>query len=254
LPSFVAYIDESGDEGFGFGRGASDWFVLSAAVTRASRDIETVKLVDRVRSLLPARPPRKPLHFRDMRHEHRLPYVHEIRQAPLRLLSIAVHKPSIEEPEKFDERFRLYFYAVRLLLERVSWLCRDAHRPDDGDGCCSLVFSNRSGMSYQELRGYLEILRGRPEVRIHWPAIDVAAISAYSPGKRMGLQIADAVASGIYFGVQPRYGLVEARYAQMLMPVTYRHEHRVLGYGLKFWPPAGEGLTLARPEWAWFPR
>ena len=37
-PSFIAYVDESGDEGFVFnadGSGSSRWFVLSAAVIRA---------------------------------------------------------------------------------------------------------------------------------------------------------------------------------------------------------------------------
>ena len=34
--SFVVYVDESGGEGFSFGQGSSDWFVLSAVITRAA--------------------------------------------------------------------------------------------------------------------------------------------------------------------------------------------------------------------------
>jgi hypothetical protein len=41
--SFVAYIDESGDEGFKFAKGSSEWFVLSAAITRKRFDVATVK-------------------------------------------------------------------------------------------------------------------------------------------------------------------------------------------------------------------
>lgn len=48
-PTFIAYVDESGDEGFSFGRGSSDWFVLAAVITKQNNDLETVKLVDRVR-------------------------------------------------------------------------------------------------------------------------------------------------------------------------------------------------------------
>ena len=55
--SFVVSIDESGDEGFA--TGSSEWFVLSAVVTRKCNDLEAVKLVDRVRTLL-GRPPRSP--------------------------------------------------------------------------------------------------------------------------------------------------------------------------------------------------
>jgi len=114
-PTFVVYIDESGDEGFSFGRGSSEWLVLSAAVTRKAKDLETVKLADHVRAL-PGKPEKKPLHFRDLKHEQRLPYVDAIAKADLRTLSVLVHKPSLKEPEKFGERYRLYFYSVRYLL------------------------------------------------------------------------------------------------------------------------------------------
>lgn len=79
--SFVVYIDESGDEGLNCAGNASSWFVLSATITRKSRDLETVKVVDTVRELL-KRPLKKPLHFRDLRHEHRLPFVSLLAQKP----------------------------------------------------------------------------------------------------------------------------------------------------------------------------
>lgn len=71
--TFVVYIDESGDEGVKFADGSSEWFVLSAVITRRATDLETVKLVDDVRQAL-GKPDKKPLHFRDLRHEHRLRY------------------------------------------------------------------------------------------------------------------------------------------------------------------------------------
>ena len=84
---FRVYIDESGDEGFKFDRpnkGSSRWFVLSAVVTREEDDVPTVRLVDRVRRRL-KKPPRATLHFRTLKHEHRLPYVDEISKARLLL-------------------------------------------------------------------------------------------------------------------------------------------------------------------------
>jgi hypothetical protein len=125
--SYVVYVDESGDEGLTRRAGTSEWFVLSAVITRKCNDLETVKLVDRVRTVL-NRPLQKSLHFRDLRHEHRLPFVEAIARAPLRLVSVLVHKPSILEPERFRDTHRLYFYAVRFLMERVSWLCREKRR------------------------------------------------------------------------------------------------------------------------------
>jgi len=177
MHSFVVYVDEAGDEGFAFSRGSSEWFVLSAVVTRRQSDLETVKLVDRVRSRL-NKPPRANLHFRDMRHQQRLVLVEEISKARLRAVSVLVHKPSIQEPENFTERFRLYFYSARLLLERTSWLCRDRRRADDGDGSAKILFSNRSSMSYEELREYLrhlERLSSAQDIRIDWTVVRPAA-------------------------------------------------------------------------------
>ena len=239
-PTFVAYIDESGDEGFSFDHGSSEWFILSAVITGKASDLETVKLVDRVRAQL-NKPPRKPLHFRKLKHEQRLLFVGEIATAHLCAISVLVHKPSLKEPGKFQERYRLYFYSVRYLLERISWYCRD-HRTvgDEGDGSVEIIFSNRSGMSYEELKEYLLHLKNRTgslDVRVEWSVVRSDQITTYTPGRRMGLQIADAIASSSYYAVQPsQYGFTEGRYICMLKPIIYHYNGRYLGYGLKFWP------------------
>jgi len=254
-PTFVAYVDESGDEGFSFDKGSSEWFVLSAVVTRKANDLDAVKLVDDVRTAL-GRPPRKPLHFRDLRHEHRLPFVDRIAKAPLRAVSVLIQKTALREPEKFRERYRLYFYAVRYLLERVSWYCRD-HRTtrDGGDGQCQVLLSNRSGMSYDELRKYLSHLKentGPFDVRIDWSVVDADLVEAHGSGRLMGLQIADAVASSFFYAVErTRLGFTEDRYARMLRPVVYHHGNRYSGYGLKFWPRETAAALAGDDRFRW---
>jgi len=254
-PTFVVYIDESGDEGFAFGGGSSEWFVLSGVVTRKSKDLPTVKLVDDVRSQL-GKPPKVPLHFRDLKHEQRLPYVDKISRAELRTVSVLVHKRSLKEPEKFQEGYRLYFYAARYLFERVSWYCRDhTTLHDTGDGSAEVVFSNRSGMSYDEMKEYLDRLKARTEptdVRIEWNVINRDQITAYRAGSRMGLQIADAVAGSFFYAVEPsRHGFTEDRYARMLKPVVYHREGRCLGYGLKFWPRDVDEALMKQDRFGW---
>jgi hypothetical protein len=253
--SFRVYIDESGDEGFAFGAGSSEWFVLSAVVTHASDDLAAVKLVDSVRMRL-NRPPWKPLHFRDLRHEHRLVHVDEIARQPLRVVSVLVHKPSLDEPEEFGERYRLYFHAARYLLERVSWYCRDHRHPEhDGDGTADIAFSNRSGMSYQELRSYLDTLRERTDilgVRIDWSVVRTDRIHSFTPGRRMGLQVADAVAGSFFYATQAsQYGFTEDRYARMLKPVVYHHRGSYLGYGIKLWPHKAEARLEREERLTW---
>jgi len=241
--SFVVYIDESGDEGFAFGGGCSEWFVLSAVVTLKAEDMEVVGLVDRVRQML-GRPDHKPLHFRDLRHEHRLPLIAEISRASLRVVTLLVHKPSVPNPEDLRQGSALYFRAVHDLLERVSLLCRDA-RPRGGDGTADVIFSNRSGMSYEDLIDSIRTpqFEGAP--------IRHDQIYSHTAGRRMGLQVADAVASGFFKAVEPtQYGHTEDRYARMLETVLYRKGETCQDHGLKFWPELSE-RSLADERLSW---
>ncbi len=142
--SYRVYIDESGDEGFVFhsdGSGSSRWLVLSAVVVRKRNDLSLVRLLENVRVLL-GKAPKKELHFRELKHEQRVPYVKQISTAQVKTISVLIHKPSLRDPEKFQsEKFLLYRYASRYLLERVSWLCRDKHTPGEGNGRADIIFS-----------------------------------------------------------------------------------------------------------------
>lgn len=51
-PTYTAYIDESGDEGFSFDEGSSSWSVISAVVIKKHLELNTVKLLDEVRVLM----------------------------------------------------------------------------------------------------------------------------------------------------------------------------------------------------------
>lgn len=240
-PSFVAYIDEAGCEGFKFlpnEQGSSRWFVLSALVIRKQHDLQLVELAKQARELL-RKEPRKPLHFRDLRHEQRVPLARLLAQAPVRSVNVLIHKPSIAEPEIFQQRpFQLYRYATRLMLERVSWLCRDHRRTGDGDGRVELVFSNRSAMSYDDLREYLCRLRDDPgqSRNIEWELLAPELLRAVNHDQLAGLQLADALASGVFYAVhRSRYGEIEDRYLRLLGRTIYRREGQLDGYGLKFW-------------------
>lgn len=239
--SFVAYIDESGCEGFTFlpdEHGSSRWFVLSAVIVRKENDNLVVQLAREARALL-RKDPKKALHFRELKHEHRVPLARLIGNASLRTVSVLIHKPSIAEPEVFqNQRYSLYRYATRLLAERISWLCRDHRRTGMGNGRVELIFSNRSAMSYDELREYLESLNGNQaaDARIDWNVIDPKLIRAVNHDQLAGLQLADAVASGIFFAInKTQYGETEDRYLRLLAPTIYRNQQRVEGYGLKIW-------------------
>lgn len=237
--SFRVYVDESGDEGFQFlpdERGSSRWFVLSAAVVRRHRDLELVGIAKRARELL-GKPQKMPLHFRNLRHEQRVPFARLIGTAALRHIHVMIHKPSIKAREVFQrEKFSLYRCATRLLLERVSWLCRDCAVEGYGNGKAELIFSNRSAMSYEALSAYLRLLEQRNHCRIHWPSLDLRHVRAVNHDQLAGLQIADAIATSAFYAVHRNiYGETEGRYLHLLRRNVYRSNGRLDGYGVKLW-------------------
>jgi hypothetical protein len=238
---FVAYIDEAGDEGFKFQpgeKGSSRWFVLSAAVVRKTNDLLVVKVAREVRQVL-GKPDKYVLHFRELKHEQRIPFARLISAAPIRTVHVMVHKPSIKNPENFQrEAHKLYRYLTRLLLERVSWLCRDNSR--DGDGSVDLVFSNRAAMSYDELKEYMGVLLRQAanggDVNIDWGVVSSNRLRAVNHDQLAGLQIADAVATSAFYAVnKSQYGEVEERYLRLIRNSLYRNNGRLDGYGIKVW-------------------
>lgn len=238
-PAFRVYIDEAGDEGFKFlpdNGGSSRWFVLSATAVRTSNDHMLVACAREARTLL-RKEANSPLHFRHLKHEQRIPLARMIGELPIRTIHIMVHKPSIGSPENFQRKpYTLYRWATRLLLERVSWLC-DGHQQNDDNCLAELIFSNRSAMSYQDIKDYLQKLRGMGErVHITWKVLDDRLVSAVNHDQLAGLQIADAVASGVFYSVhQSVYGEVEPRYLELIRRTVYRNRRTVDGYGIKLW-------------------
>jgi hypothetical protein len=170
-----------------------------------------------------------------------------------RLLAVCIHKPSLLEPETFRDRYRLYFYAVRYLLERISWLARDRHNPtrQGGDGTVELLFSNRQGMSYEEMRDYLRLLAkyqdAGQDIRIDFGHVPITKLKTQTPGRSMGLQLADATAGAFFNALErDRFGNTESRYVQILSPTLYRHEGTLHGYGFKIVP--GTVNTMLRSQ------
>jgi hypothetical protein len=260
MTAFTVYIDESGDEGFTFRphphKGSSDWFILTAVVTPTSEDKKIRELAAQIRAAL-ALEPKSGLHFSGLDHPKRVRAIQEIAGSHVRISSVLVNKHAITQPEIFSEApFRLYFYTARLLLERISWYCRDNswHLNDgtsaSGDISARIIFEHRKRLSYDELRDYVQTLQQnsqnnvwlrllQEDVRIDWRVVCPTRIEAAQKNQYAGLQIADMVAGGLRAALEhSRFANTEHRYAKMLAPVTYGRGSNFTSYGLKFFPNA----------------
>lgn len=169
--------------------------------------------------------------------------INALSKCAVRVVTVIANKPVIPEGV-YTEKHQLYHYLCRFLLERVSWLCRDL-RPDvpEAVGPVKIVFSRRRSIKYDDFQAYVQRLKDTsdPDIRIHWPVIDMAAIEAQDRGSRFRLQLADLATSGITFALEPDfYGNVEPRYARMLKPTIYHRGHNYMSYGTKMFSPADQ--------------
>ena len=254
-PTFVAYIDESGDQRIKFsptvgGPGSSEWFILSAAIVRQSDDNTLVKLVrDVIRNDFKKTNRNHVLHFRKLSHPQKVLWTIKIAMSPCVAISVVLHKPNLVQ-STFAQDSRLYFYATRLLVERISWFCRDNRSGQSG--LVRMIFANRTNLSYDELRQYIDRVRNYTANNIHWPVIDTDLIQPQQPANRICLQIADAVASGILAAVEySPYGFTESRYVETIKPRVYCRFGKYRSYGMKFFPKIADEMAGQAPRFGW---
>lgn len=250
--SYLAFIDESGDDGLekfrepGARGGSSSWLVLSACLFRQIHNLDAVSWRDEISKKMPEKKSRA-LHFLELNHNQKVVAAQVIASKPLRAMSVLAAKRPIPKGIYTDKN-QLYFYMTRYLIERISWLCRDL-RPlvPEGDGRVAITFSRRGGMSYDAFRDYLRRLKDSDEreVKIHWPVIDIDGVDAKDHSSSASLQLVDAIASSFAAGLEPNpYGNCERRYAETLKPVTYHRNGNYLSYGVKIVPKPEEcGLS-----------
>lgn len=259
--SYVAYIDESGDDGLknfkelGKQGGSTHWLVISCHVAKYTHDLEFVRWRDKIKQQMP-NSAKRDLHFRKLTHSQKVFACQKISQLPLRTISILSNKTTIPK-DKYKEKNLLYWYITRYLIERLSWLCRDL-RPQvpEGNGKVKIIFSKRGGMNYEDFRQYLTRLKNKSEddngISIHWPVIDINSVEAKDHSTRAGLQLADCIASAFREAVEKNeYGNYEPRYAQELKNNIYQRKGNYLSYGVKTLP-SNDGMTLDAEQTKFF--
>ena len=258
--TFVAYIDEAGDEGFKFEKGSSgekgssEWLVLGAVILRRASEMPEIRLVDDVRARLnrgrkPDRqfPAKKALHFRDLEHDVRKYYAARIAKANLTSVVVLIKKQDLlagneTSAEEREVRAVLYDVAVLALIETISHHCAREYTADDtGDGSINLVFSSNGSVNYDKLRNTIEGVLADPsafsyEGYSEREVIRPAQVQAIMHSKSMGLQIADAVTSSYYYAVENSAdGFTEDAYVRLLLPCAYQHSGKIYVHGVEFW-------------------
>lgn len=249
--SYVAYIDESGDPGCtgpfrkrSTDGGQSNFLTLATYIVRTINDKHLVQIRDEIRNEIKPKWQKRDLHFKGLKHEQKIRYCQHLATQRTQIVAVIVNKAHLSKREAFSKNTKqLYWYACRLLVERISWLCDDARAGPD-QRKVKLIFSDRGGTPCSEFKNYLKNMRG-VNTQIRWQCIDEDLVESMSHSQRAGLQFADAVASSISWGVEPQqFGNTEPRYGQTLKPKIYKSKAgKIAGYGIKMLPNLEVGLS-----------
>jgi len=174
--------------------------------------------------------PNQVIHFSKLNHAQRVLATKRIARMPIRVVSILVHKPALDEQETFKgQGNRLYFFTLRLLFERISWLCRDS----DADGQCKLMFEHCKGLKYDDLADYISMLQGM-NTKVHWPGLKTDKLYVQNKKSIAAFQLADCCASSFQWALAEKHSFTEHRFAKNLKPVVYCNGLNYQSYGLKF--------------------
>lgn len=238
---YYAYIDESGDRGWG-GR-SSQTFVLTAAIIHRSHTTSARSLMSHIRSDL-GKPPTTVLHWSTNIKVHtQRKYVSAALGAldTMTVSSVVIHKPSfMGTGTGLSDHARMYNYAVRRLLERLSWFGRTA-----GEQVVP-IFAHVKRFPYVRLIAYLDLLKRMP-TEIKWDNLSKVRIE--QPQKIELLQAADMCSGSVFAAVEPdAFDQYEATYLLNIAPRLYRRgTAAITSYGLNFCSSADHWTTY--PWW-----
>jgi hypothetical protein len=241
---FRVYVDEAGDRGWG-GR-STPTFVLSAVIVRDEERDGLRATLDGINRDL-GKPPSTVLHWAEnvKQHSQRKHAARQLAATPATISNVVVLKEAmIGSGTALSDASTMYNYAIRRLLERVSWFV------DERGGEAIVTFAHVRRFPYDKLRDYLQILQLQP-TQIRWQAFRRFKID--QPSRVRPLQVADLAAGCLYSALrQDDFGDFEPAYLMELVPRIYkRGQAHVTSYGMNIIGPK-EYMAQTYPWWGDF--
>lgn len=243
MAEFIAYIDESGDEGIGRG---SQWFVLAAAIVELGK--ANSQLGQKLEEIKKQRIALKKdvMHWSELSHPRKQAVSQELASQPFTICAVAVDTSHPRMQGTTLLGGRLYFYAFRWLVERITWFVAD----NSENGQIRLRPENKGGISYGDLESYLQSVQGLPDCQIRPGCI--LDVKPRTKQQLPLLQIADTVAGAITGGLERQYGVVEPSYILAMRNLLYKRKDKLWGYGIKFMPHEASAIPVQLiPTYQW---
>ena len=255
---YVAYIDESGDDGLRAVKpksfpGSSEWLILSAVVIRATNQSKTLEWIDRIKDGMRSHQARS-IHFQKLYPTNKRRACEVLSNLDARYFVVASNKKNMEgyknpDASKIPSQCWFYCWMTRILLERVSRFVKDRSIEEFGEPRkLRIEYSARGGLRYSQMHAYyawLKLKRSNPFLpwgNICWDVMDYNLLKVYPHWQREGLQLADIVASAFHKACD-KYDNpkgCDPQYAKILKPRMGREPNvtsgQISGYGVKLLP------------------
>lgn len=255
--SFIAYIDESGSEG-GVGKvGASEFLIISAVIVRTMSAQSVTDVWDLARRHAKKSPTWDWKSFKDISSPHyKFLIARLIADLPIRIVAVFAHKPSLEAIGSHNKYGDLYFFMSHLLLERISWVCRDSFEFHPyGDGTSKIIFSERANLKMDTFADYVKKIKlgeTRYTSNAAWDFVDLNNIHTSVHKSCDGLRIADFVASSFGSAVEYKmHDLTDDRFIMAMRHKIFSSNRRMYRNGIKFFPPECEGDLPKEARMRW---
>lgn len=121
--TFVAYIDESGCEGGEHGKGASEWFGLTAVVTTQENIPNLTEAISDFKAEY-KKSQDWSFKFTSLDAKRKIRIAQILSSLPVQIVSILFHKPSLTNDKLRRDHKRLYFYYGKFLIENFVDMSR----------------------------------------------------------------------------------------------------------------------------------
>jgi hypothetical protein len=166
---YRVYIDEAGDRGMS--PASSAHFVVSAVVVADVLDAQVRAELANLSQQL-GRQPGQVLHFRNLTHSQKVKATQDIATSSIAAITNVIickrHLGGAAGPTGntvyITHADPMYLWALRLLLERISWWIRD-----HGNGTSVVTFAHITNFRTHKLHNYRSALAMSP-TNIHWPS------------------------------------------------------------------------------------
>lgn len=260
---YVAYIDEAGDPGLRRVRprsqkGASEWFIVSAALIPSELEGEAAGWVSEMLEAMNS-PQMRDIHFAKLTDNRKAIACTILADKQVRLFTVISNKQNMEgHLNPFAAKMTqllpndnwYYCWMTRILLERITdFVAVNSARKHGQVEKVKLVFSERGGLRYSQMHAYFEWINmksagGGVPLFIPWGHVDFRCLdrdllSVYAHREVPALKLPDIVASAFFRAVDVLDVPVrDASFAKLLKPrmAADPKSRMISGYGVKLLP------------------